>query len=455
MEKMLNKGRSLKIGVSGVRGTVGDTLTPQLLAFFAEAFGSYVGRGKVLVGTDTRTSKDMGKYAVFSGLLSSGCEPVDLGVCPVPALLIRTKHSGAAGGIAITASHNPAQWNALKFVNRNGLFLNANQAEELLDVYHQGEFYKCANSEMKKIKSDSGAVAYHLDKILSYIDVDAIRRRKFKVAIDCCNGAGSIAAPLMLKKLGCTVIPINTEPNGFFPHDPEPIPENISQIRSLVKRKKADIGFVQDVDADRLAIVDERGRPIGEDYTLVLAVDYMLSKKQGSVVTNLSTTRAVDDIASKYGCEVIKTKIGEINVVEKIISEKAVVGGEGNGGVIVPAIHPCRDSFAGMGVILEHMAKSNLSFSGIVGRLPHYHMIKGKIYCETAKAHLIVKKLQRLHSKAILLDGLKVENKDHWVLIRPSNTEPIIRIVIEASTKRLAEQVYRQSLKDIVSLLKK
>lgn len=451
----MNKGRSLKIGVSGVRGIVGETLTPQLLASFAEAFGSYVGRGKVLVGSDTRTSKEMGKYAVFSGLLSSGCEPVDLGICPVPALLMRTKHLGASGGIAITASHNPAQWNALKFVNKNGLFLNANQAEELLDVYHQGEFYKCDNSEIKKIATDDGAVSYHLEQILDYIDVDAIRRRKFKVAIDCCNGAGSVATELFLKRLGCRVIAINAEPSGFFPHDPEPIPENISQICSLVRTKKADIGFVQDVDADRLAIVDERGRPIGEDYTLVLAVEYMLNKKQGRVVTNLSTTRAIDDVASRYGCEVIKTKIGEINVVEKIISEKAVIGGEGNGGVIIPAIHPCRDSFAGIGAILEHVAKSNLSLSEIVGRLPRYHMVKGKIYCETAKAHLIVKKLQRIHSKAILLDGLKAESKNHWVLIRPSNTEPIIRIVVEAATKRLAEQVYRQSLRDITSLLKK
>lgn len=455
MERTLDKGRSLKVGVSGVRGIVGETLTPQLLASFAEAFGSYVGRGKVLVGSDTRTSKDMGKYAVFSGLLSSGCEPVDLGICPVPTLLIRTKYFGAAGGIAITASHNPAQWNALKFVNKNGLFLNANQAEELLDVYHQGEFYKCGNSEIKKIKADDGAIAYHLDKILNYVDVDAIRRRKLKVAIDCCNGAGSIATPLLLKKLGCTVVSINTEPSGFFPHDPEPIPENLAQICSLVKLKKADIGFVQDVDADRLAIVDERGNPIGEDYTLVLAIDYLLDKKPGNVVTNLSTTKAVDDIASKYGCKVIKTKIGEINVVEKIISEKAVIGGEGNGGVIIPAIHPCRDSFAGMGVILEYLAESKFKVSEIVKAIPRYHMVKGKIHCETAKAHFVVKKLQGIHKKAILLDGLKVENEDHWVLIRPSNTEPIIRIVVEAATRKLAEQVYKQNLKDITALLKK
>ncbi|MFH1779084.1 MAG: phosphoglucosamine mutase [Candidatus Omnitrophota bacterium] len=457
MERVLNQERSLKIGVSGVRGIVGETLTPQLLASFAEAFGSYVGRGKVLVGSDTRTSKDMVKYAVFSGLLSSGCEPVDLGICPIPTLLIRTKYSKAAGGIAITASHNPVQWNALKFINKDGLLLNANQAEELLDVYHQGEFFKCNNSEIKNIKVDDGAIPYHLEKIFNYIDVDAIRRRKFRVAIDCCNGAGSLITPILLKKFGCEVISINVEPNGLFPHDPEPISKNIVQICSLVKSKKADIGFVQDADADRLAIVDENGNPIGEDYTLVLVVDYILSKKRGSVVTNLSATKAVDDVASKYGCRVIRAKVGEINVVEKVASEKAIVGGEGNGGVIIPAIHPCRDSLAGIGIILEYLAKSKLKLSENVKKLPRYYMIKGKVYCETAKAHSVVRRLQNIYKKAklTLLNGIKVEAEDHWIHIRPSNTEPIIRVIVEARTKKAADQLYNQSIKDIAALLNK
>lgn len=452
----MSQKQSLKIGVSGVRGIVGEALTPQLLGSFAEAFGSYVGRGKVMVGSDTRTSKEMVKYAVFSGLLSSGCEPVDLGICPVPTILIRTKYSDAIGGIAVTASHNPAEWNALKFVNRDGLFFNANQGEELLDIYHQGEFVKCSNAEMRKIHVDDGAISFHLEKLLNYLDVDAIRARRFKVAIDCCNGAGSLVTPVLLKALGCEVLPVNIEPNGLFPHDPEPIPKNLVQICSLIKSKKADIGFVQDADADRLAIVDENGSPIGEDYTLVLAADYILSKTPGDVVTNLSTTKTLDDVVSKYGCDLIRTKIGEINVVERIISENAIIGGEGNGGVIFPTIHPCRDSFVGIGIVLEYLAKSKGKFSDIVGKLPRYHMIKGKTYCETAKAHIVVRKLQDVDKKAkvTLLDGIKIEHEDYWVHIRPSNTEPIIRIMVEARTKKLAEQVYNQNLKELTSLLK-
>ena len=452
-----DKNQSLKIGVSGVRGIVGESLTPQLIVSFAEAFGSYVRGGKVLVATDTRTSKEMLKNAVFAGLLSSGCEPIDLGICPVPTILVRSKYSGASGGIAITASHNPSEWNALKFVNRDGLFLNANQAEELLDVYHQREFFKCPNSDIKRIKADDGAITFHLGKVLSRIDADAIRRRKFRVAVDCCNGAASLVSPVFLAELGCRVVPINTEPNGIFPHDPEPIPKNIRQISKLIRSKKADIGFVQDADADRLAVVDERGKPVGEEYTLVMAVDHILGKKKGLVVTNLSATKAIDDVAERHGCKVMRTKIGEINVVENIIGKKAVIGGEGNGGVIWPAVHPCRDSFSGMGIILEHLAQSGQRLSGIIRSLPSYHMIKGKTYCDTAKAHLVVRKFRDLYRKddPVLLDGVKVSKEDHWVHVRPSNTEPIIRVIAEAKTKGLATQVYNKTVKDLSAILKK
>ncbi len=454
---MTDKKQSLKIGISGVRGIVGDSLTPQLLVSFAEAFASYVRGGKVLVATDTRTSKDMVKNAVFSGLLSGGCEPVDLGICPVPTILVRTKYLGASGGIAITASHNPAEWNALKFVNKDGLFLNANQAEELLDVYHQREFFKCTNAEIKTIKTDDGAILFHMEKVLSRIDAAAIRRRRFKVAVDCCNGAASLMTPVFLKRLGCRVIPINIEPNGIFPHDPEPIPKNLVQISRLIKSKKADIGFVQDADADRLAVVDEKGRPVGEEYTLVMAVDHLLGKKKGIVVTNLSATRAINDVAEGYGCKVIRTKIGEINVVESIMNRDAVIGGEGNGGVIWPAVHPCRDSFSGMGIILEHLAGTKDPVSKIISRLPDYHMVKGKMYCETAKAHLVVGKFRDLYKKdkPVLLDGVKIDREDHWVHVRPSNTEPIIRVIVEAKTKKLAEKVFKRTLKDLSVLLRK
>ncbi len=293
---------TLKISISGVRGVIGDSLTPVLLTRFAQAFGTYVGSGTIVIGRDTRTSGEMVRQAVIAGLLSSGCRVIDLDVCPVPTVQLIVRQRRAQGGIAITASHNPAEWNALKFVGAEGLFLSAGQARELLDIYHQGDYTKVAGVEMRSVEALTGALDAHIKAI-----IDATGRlpegvRKLKVALDSCNGAGSIIAPRLLEALGAEVVTINTTPDGSFPRPAEPVAENLTDLCRLVRESGADVGFAQDMDADRLAVVSDQGEPIGEDYTLVLATRYVLGKEPGPVVANLSTTHALDGVVASFGC---------------------------------------------------------------------------------------------------------------------------------------------------------
>ena len=437
--------QSLKISISGIRGIVGETLTPQLLTAFAGAFGTYMGRGTIMVGRDTRPSGEMVRNAVFAGLLSAGCEPVDLGICPVPSIQIRTVDGRARGGIAITASHNPAEWNALKFIGRKGLFLNSHQAEELLDIYHQRSFTQVPSSEIPRVCSDALAVPIHIKRLLTYFDRDVVRRARLKVVLDSCNGAGSVAAPRFLRDLGCSVIELHTNPTAGFPRNPEPIPENLGDLCNAVRRHHADIGLAQDADADRLALVDAGGNPIGEEYTLVLATLFVLEKTKGTVVTNLSTTRAVEDVAGSMGCAVVRTKVGEINVVEEMIQNGAVVGGEGNGGVILPPIHLCRDSMSGMGAVLQLMAERGKPLREILVEVPHYDMIKDKIAFSPDNLPSLQTALTKRFPDAALetLDGLKLSWKDSWLHVRLSNTEPVLRIVAEAESRKCAHDIIR------------
>ncbi len=439
--------QSLKISISGVRGIVGETLTPQLLTAFAGAFGTYLGRGPILVGRDTRKSGEMVRNAVYAGLLSAGCEPVDLGVCPVPSIQIRTAAVRARGAIAITASHNPVEWNALKFVGSRGLFLNAHQAEELLDIYHQRDFTQVPSGEIRRARTDDRAVATHLERLMASLDARAIRRAGLKVALDSCNGAGSVAAPRFLRDLGCRLFPIHTDPDGGFPRNPEPVPENLGDLAAAVRRHHADIGFAQDADADRLAVVDAGGNPIGEDYTLALACLFVLRRTPGTVVTNLSTTRAVDDIAAAHHCPVIRTRIGEINVVEEMIQTDAVVGGEGNGGVILPRVHHCRDSMGGMGTILQLMAETRKSLRQILDDLPRYVMVKEKTAFPPEQVPLLLDRLRREFpgAQANTLDGLKLSWAGEWLHVRSSNTEPVLRIVAEARSARRARALVHRT----------
>jgi phosphomannomutase len=455
----MRKVTSLRISVSGVRGVVGESLTPQLASKFAQAFGTYLGRGSVIVGQDSRISGTMVKKAVLSGLLSVGCQPVEIGICPIPSIQVLTKQSRAIGAIAVTASHNPKEWNGLKFVNNEGLFLNYHQVDEFLDIYHQGEFSLADVDKYKTPEFKKDPTEPHMKKLMSYFNVGLISQKKYKVAIDCTNGAGAVLAPRYLEELGCEPVLLNCVPDGSFAHHPEPLPENIAGLCRTVVEKGADVGFVQDADADRLAVVNEKGEPLGEELTLALATKYILSQSAGPVVINLSTSRAIDDIAEEFNVPVIRTKIGEINVVEQILSleKKPAIGGEGNGGVILQDIHPCRDSFTAMGLILEYMAKSGKTISELQEGIPRYHMIKEKIQGTQEKAYRIIRQLRKKYSdkgEISLLDGLRISFKDYWVHIRPSNTELIIRLIIEAKSRDTAEKMIEFWKKEMSEIVK-
>jgi phosphomannomutase len=437
---------TLKISISGVRGVVGESLTPTLLVRFAQAFGTYTGPGTIVIGRDTRTSGEMVRQAVVAGLLSSGCRVVDLDICPVPTVQLLVREQRARGGIAITASHNPAEWNALKFINSAGLFLADAQARQLLDIYHQGEYRKVAGAEMRGVEPSAGAIDFHIKAILDALGALPPRpqgARKLRVAVDSCNGAGSIVAPRLLEALGVEVVPLNVTPDGLFPRGAEPVEENLGALAAAVREHACDVGFAQDMDADRLAIVSERGEAIGEEYTLVLAARYVLGRERGAVVANLSTTSALDAVAARFACPVYRSKIGEANVAEEMLRRTAVVGGEGNGGVIYPRINFARDSLVGMALVLHLLAETNLTVSELVAELPRSSMVKEKLACrsDAIRAALRMVRDEYAQHPMDLRDGVKVTTPDGWFLVRGSNTEPIIRIVAEAEDRERATRM--------------
>ncbi|MFH1855887.1 MAG: phosphoglucosamine mutase [Candidatus Omnitrophota bacterium] len=449
--------KGLKVGVSGIRGIVDEALSPETVLNFCLSFGTIMNKGKVIVSRDTRISGYMYKNIVKAALLSTGCSCVDLDVCPTPTTQIMVKELKADGAVIITASHNPIQYNGLKFVNKDGLFLNARERENLLELYKSKSFAQVNPKEMKTSVCDNSAVERHMKKVFKLIKPDAIRKRKFKVAYDCCGGAGSVVTPLLMKKLGVKPTALNDKPNGFFPHTPEPVPKNLTQICLAVKKNKCDVGFAQDPDADRLAIIDETGRAIGEEYTLALAVRFILKKNpKSTIVTNLSTTRAIDDIAAKYQAKVVRTAVGEMNVVEQILKKKAIIGGEGNGGVIWPAIHPCRDSIAAMMIVLDCMAREKKKLSEILAEIPQYKIIKHSVACSFEDAQMVARELKERYSleKINTIDGIKIDLKEGWVHVRPSNTEPIMRIIAEAKDEVEAQKLIGKISKDIEEIIK-
>jgi len=440
----------LKISISGVRGIANESLTPEVCLNFAKAAGTYFEGGALAMGCDTRTSSEFIKGIVMQGLLSCGCKILDLGIVPTPTLGFAIRELKIDGGVMITASHNPKEWNGLKFLRDDGIFLNQEQAEKLIGIYQSRKFEeKCCGSV--KVYNKSGE--HHIRKILSSVNYFKIRSRKFKVVLDSVNGAGSIITPVLLKKLGCKVVEINTNIRKEFPHDAEPTPENLVQLAETVKREKADIGFAQDPDADRLALVTEEGIAVSEEYTLTLCVEHILSTKLSGrriVVTNLSTTKAIDEIAKKYGAVVIRTRIGEVHVAEEIKKEKALIGGEGNGGVIYPKVGYNRDSLAGIALVLDHLSRQAKPLSQIIKSLPQYFSVKKKIECASHKeAEALLLKVRALYKGENLdfTEGIKVIFKDSWVHVRASNTEPIVRVIAEAKTKSEAENLAETILK--------
>ena len=434
---------TLKISISGVRGVIGQSLTPTLLTRFAQAFGTHTGSGTIVVGRDPRTSGEMVKHAVIAGILSSGGRVVDIGVCPVPTVQLQVRRRKANGGIAITASHNPAEWNALKFIGSNGLFLDAGQARELLDIYHQGEYTKVSGEEIRTVEEVEGAGDAHIKAVIDALGPLPSTGKKLRVVLDSCNGAGSIVGPKLLEALGAEVIPINVTPDGSFPRPAEPLPENLGDLCDAVKKHGADVGFAQDMDADRLAIVNEHGIPIGEDYTLVLAALYVLGREPGPVVANLSTTSALEDVAKKFDCPLFLTKIGEVNVTDKMQQQNAVIGGEGNGGVIYPRINFARDSLVGMALVLHLLAESGKTVSQLMNEFPRYTVVKEKMLCPSEKIATVLRTLRQEYGEYPLdtRDGVKVTLPEGWFLVRGSNTEPIIRIVAESRSESEARAI--------------
>lgn len=437
----------LKIGVSGIRGEVGEFLTPALACAFAQAFATYAGPGRAVVGRDSRPSGQMLEHAVACGLLAAGCDVVFLGIQPTPTIQVYVSATDACGGLAITASHNPAEYNALKLFNRRGLFFNTYERAELLDLYHQSAFRHATNAEIGRVEVDpERPYEFHRQRVFQQVDVDRIRQRRFRVAVDPGNGAGSWWTPRFLEELGCHVEAIHTDPTQPFPRLPEPRPEALGELVELVRRCGCDVGFAQDPDADRLAVVDETGHVLDSDDVLALAVDAVLRRRPGTVVVNLSTSAVIEDIAARYRSRVVRTPVGEANVVEVMEATQAVVGGEGsNGGVIFPSVHLCRDSYAGMALILERMAETAQPLSKLAASLPRYFRRSGAVEFEHGRlGELTQELLARLPAQQVdRSDGIKLFLPDAWVHLRPSNTEPLLRFALEARSEERAEELYR------------
>jgi len=435
----------LMMSVSGVRGVVGETMTPTLAAELGCAFGTYLGGGKVVVGRDTRPSGSMVQQAVVSGLLAAGCEVVLLEVASTPATALKVRSHRSGGGVVVTASHNPLVFNGLKFLTSEGLAPPAQQAGRLFDIYHRKAFKLVDAERISSPVVEHSAATSHVEATLRILEPEQIAQRRFRVVLDSINGAGGAEGELLLQRLGCEAVHTNAEPSGRFTHPPEPLAENLTGLCDLVREHAAAAGFAQDPDADRLAIVDETGRYIGEEYTLALAARYMFAERPGPAAVNLSTSRMIDDLAAAAGepCRVHRSPVGEANVVAVMKAHGCAFGGEGNGGVIDPRVVPVRDSLVAMGLTLQLMAGTGKSLSTLVDEIPRYVMIKRKFECSKDRVNRVLALLREKYAREKVndSDGLRVDFADCWVHVRGSNTEPIIRIIAEAHTRDRAEEL--------------
>lgn len=438
---------ALMISVSGIRGIFGSHLTPQNLVTYTSAFGTWLKGGSIVVGRDSRVTGQICEDIVCATLQSVGCDVIKIGIAPTPTVAMSVLEHNASGGIILTASHNPEQWNALKLLNSKSEFLDAGQGREVLNIADKEEFKYKLYDQIGSVSDDSNAIRNHIDQVLalSYIDVDLIRSKNFIVAVDAVNGAASAALPALLESLGVKTECLYCEPNGLFPHNPEPLPENLTEICSFVKENKCDLGVVTDPDGDRLALVDETGRLFGEEYTQVAAFDLLLRKKGGDTATNLSSSRAAADITEKYGFTCHRSAVGEINVVKVMQEKNAVIGGEGNGGVINPDLHPGRDALVGTAMILQLLAERDLSASEYRSSLPEYEMSKQKIELNELGMdadELLANVAEQFSSRnPNTTDGVKIDFEEGWVHFRKSNTEPIIRVYSEGKTKEDARHL--------------
>jgi phosphomannomutase len=446
---------TLMISISGIRGHVGTDLTPELVSRYAAALGAWsrsaqpAGPGKrpaVVLGRDARTSGPMFAHAAAAGLMSVGVDVVDLGIVPTPTVQLAVEHHHAGAGLILTASHNPIEWNALKFVGPDGIFLDADAGATVRALADRGPL-RVGWDGLGEIRHDPTAIDRHLDAILALpvIDLAAIRKRGFTVALDCVRGAGATAMLPLLERLGCRVHGINLETDGRFPRAPEPVPENLGELGRLVRESGSEIGFAVDPDVDRLALVDETGRPIGEDYTLAFAVRAVLDGRISAariptVVVNLSTSLVVEDAARSLGARFVRAPVGEANVARAIRDEGALIGGEGNGGVMLPALHIGRDAPLGVALILHLLATTGVTLSRLVAAAPRYSIVKAKGPRGPELAPLYHRlRLRFPDASADERDGLRLAWPDRWLHVRPSGTEPIVRLIAEAPTEADAE----------------
>lgn len=459
---------SLIKSISGIRGTIGgapdDNLTPIDAVKFAAAYGTwlkkhiYKNRVKVVVGRDARISGEMVQNLVQYTLVGLGIDVVDIGLSTTPTVEVAVTMEQADGGIILTASHNPKQWNALKLLNSKGEFLNAQEGEEILRIAAANEFTFAEVDALGHITHNDTYIQRHIDAVLSLLPLatlEAIRKRKFKVAVDAVNSTGGIAIPLLLERLGAEVVPLYCEPNGQFPHNPEPLKEHLADICAKVVEAKADLGVVVDPDVDRLALITEEGEMFGEEYTLVACADYYLSKKKGNVVSNLSSSRALRDIAEKYGVEYAAAAVGEVNVVTKMKEVNAVIGGEGNGGVIFPELHYGRDALVGVVLFLSLLVEKGIAVSALRRSYPAYFMSKNKIQLTSGlnpDKVLLAMQEKYAHEQITTIDGLKIDFPFSWVHLRKSNTEPIIRIYTEAKSQAEADALATRFMEEMAAI---
>lgn len=444
----------LIISISGLRGIVGETLTEQVIKDYAKAFSEFVKRGKVIVGRDGRYHGAEISRILVESLSLSGCDVINIGICPTPTIQLAVEHSDAAGGISVTASHNPMEWNGLKFINSEGIFLDEEENEILWSLLKEDHKYEPRSAG--KIASDELFVRDHIRRVLAIkmVDVEKIRKRRFKVVVDCVNAGGTFIVPEILNEFGCEIVKLNCEPTGKFQRKPEPLPENLTDLMSRVAKEHADLGIAVDPDVDRLVLITEEGEPFGEEYTIAQAVKFVLGKvpeEKRIAVVNLSTTRAVDVVANQLQGKIYRSRVGEINVVKKMKEVDAVIGGEGSGGVILPEVHYGRDAIVGIGLTLQHLAEFDGTLSELKASLPKFEIVKKRIILDGQNPDEVVNKIAACFrtNKSVNLnydDGLKIDAPDFWIHLRKSNTEPIIRVVAEAPTKAEAEMYSEQIL---------
>lgn len=441
----------LMVSVSGIRGRVGEALTPEVVATYAAAFGAWAtGRhpGRpIVVGRDSRVSGPMFHRIAIGALQSVGANVIDIGLTTTPTCQLAVEDHHAAGGLMLSASHNPVEWNALKLIGPSGAFLEAHEGAEMRALVDR--IPRATWDVLGTVTADSGAAERHLERILRipYVHADAIRAKRFHVALDCVRGAGAVIVPALLERLGCRVTAIHLEPDGRFPHAPEPVVENLGELEQLVRDSGADLGIAVDPDVDRLALVSEQGKALGEDYTLALACMLVLRHRKGVAVTNLSTSLVVADAVAQSGSTLLRAPVGEINVAVKMRDEGAVIGGEGNGGVILPEVHLGRDGPIGIALILQLLAETGQPISAVAGGLPRYAIVKDKLDRPDASLDSVYDGLRKVFPDATAdtQDGLRLGWKDRWLHVRPSGTEPIVRVIAEAPTEREARELVRRA----------